>query len=79
MRTTIELRNDQRARLLQLAAERGEKGFSVLIEEAVDRYLAEIEFRDRAVDDALAAIGSLDSDAAADLRERVASVRKRWR
>ncbi len=79
MRTTIELRNDQRARLLQLAAERGERGFSVLIQEAVDHYLVEIEFRDRAVDDALATIGSLDSDAAEGLRERVASVRKRWR
>jgi len=79
MRTTIELRNDQRARLLKLAAERGERGFSGLIQEAVDRYLAEIELRDQSVEDSIAMIGSLDADAAEGLRERVASVRKYWR
>ncbi len=79
MRTTIELRNDQRARLLKLAAERGERGFSGLIQDAVDRYLAEIELRDQSVEDSIAMIGSLDADAAEGLRERVASVRKYWR
>jgi metal-responsive CopG/Arc/MetJ family transcriptional regulator len=79
MRVTIEIRNDQRARLLKLAAERGERGFSGLIQEAVDRYLAEIELRDQSVEDSIAMIGSLDADAAEGLRERVASVRKYWR
>ncbi|CAN5640191.1 hypothetical protein BH23GEM11_BH23GEM11_03960 [soil metagenome] len=79
MRATIELRNDQHARLLQLAAERGEKGFSSLIREAVDLYLVEIEFRDRAVDDAIATIGSLGADEAKGLEERVAAVRTHWR
>jgi hypothetical protein len=31
MRTTIELRDDQRARLLEIAAREGRKGFSHLI------------------------------------------------
>ena len=79
MRVTIEIRNDQRARLLKLAAERGERGFSGLIQEAVDRYRAEIELRDQSVEDSIAMIGSLDADAAEGLRERVASVRKYWR
>lgn len=43
----------------------------------MDRYLAEIEFRDRSVEDSIATIGSLDADAAEGLRERVANVRKR--
>ena len=39
VRTTIELRDDHRARLLEMAARRGEKGFSSLVAEAVELYL----------------------------------------
>jgi predicted DNA-binding protein len=39
MRTTIEIPDDQRARLLELAARRGEKGFSALVREALELYL----------------------------------------
>jgi hypothetical protein len=38
---TIELSDAQRARLLELAAERGAKGFSELVREAIDHCLAE--------------------------------------
>lgn len=79
MRTTVELRNDQRARLLELAARRGEKGFSAVIQEAVDHYLREVDVRDRAVEDAVEALGSFHEDEAAALRERVADARSRWR
>lgn len=79
MRTTVELRNDQRARLLELAARRGEKGFSAVIQEAVDHYLREVDVRDRAVEDAVEALGSFQEDEAAALRERVADARSRWR
>lgn len=41
MRTTIELPDEQRAKLLELAARRGEKGFSKLVQEAVAEYLAD--------------------------------------
>jgi predicted transcriptional regulator len=40
VRTTIELRDELRAKLLEMAGRRGEKGFSHLVEEAVDRYIA---------------------------------------
>lgn len=79
MRTTIELRNDQRARLLQIAAERGEKGFSGLVQEAVDHYLEELDRRDQAVDGAVSALGSLSDEEADAVRERVAALRSRWR
>jgi hypothetical protein len=79
MRAIIELRNDQHARLLQLAADRGEKGISALIREAVDRYLLDIELRDSAVEEAVTVIGSVGADEAEDFRARVHKVRKRWR
>ena len=39
MRTTIELRPEHRAKLLELAALRGEKGFSSVIGDAIESYL----------------------------------------
>jgi len=39
MRTTIDLKPEHRARLLELAARRGERGFSSIIGEAVDARL----------------------------------------
>ncbi|MDZ4696246.1 MAG: hypothetical protein SGI86_13955 [Deltaproteobacteria bacterium] len=39
MRTTIELADGQRTRLVELAARRGEKGFSRIIQEALEDFL----------------------------------------
>lgn len=79
MRTTIELRDDLRARLLDLAARRGEKGFSNLVMEAVEAYLARAESGGAARERALQAEGCLEADDAADLRERTLELRERWR
>ncbi|GMR22980.1 MAG: hypothetical protein BMS9Abin37_1366 [Acidobacteriota bacterium] len=79
MRTTIEIPDEQRAKLLELAARRGEKGFSKLVQEALELYLDEIAARERRVSEALSTIGSLDDDDANELRESVCQVRERWR
>ena len=39
MRTTIELSNEQRAALYSMAAGRGMRGYSLLIQEALEKYL----------------------------------------
>jgi hypothetical protein len=39
MRTTIEMRPEHRAALLAIAARRGQKGFSSVLEEAIASYL----------------------------------------
>lgn len=77
MRTTVEIPNEQRARLLKLAAERGEKGFSRLIQQALDRYLD--PDRERVVGEALAALGTLSERSAAAIEESVRRLRSRWR
>lgn len=79
MRTTIELSDELRARLLAMAARRGEKGFSSLIETAVERYLEEEERRQARVRDAISTIGSLEDDEAERMRKAVESVRSTWR
>ena len=79
MRTTIEIRDDQRARLLEIAARRGEKGFSGLIQEAVDRYLEDLVAHEDRVREALAMIGALDEDEANHLEDAVRQLRGSWR
>ncbi|MBX7196438.1 MAG: hypothetical protein K1X94_30575 [Sandaracinaceae bacterium] len=79
MRTTIEITDAQRARLLELAARRGVKGFSPLVQEAVELYLEAQAGRTEAVRLALAAIGSLDEKSASSMRESVKRSRESWR
>jgi predicted transcriptional regulator len=79
MRTTIELRDDQRARLLEVAAREGRKGFSHLIQEAVDRFLEEEERRGEEVAAALGMVGSFAPEDAHALRERTRELREHWR
>lgn len=79
MRTTIELSDEHRARLLELAARRGEKGFSSIVEEALERYFAREERRREAVDRALEALGSLAPEEADRLEEEVERLRRSWR
>ncbi len=79
MRTTIELPDELRAELLALAARRGEKGFSGLIEEAVERFLEAEERRGVLVREALDAIGSLNDEEADDVRESIRRLRESWR
>lgn len=79
MRTTIDLTDEQRARLQALATRRGEKGFSNIVQEAVDRYLREESTRQDRVKRALAVAGSLDEEAAEALEASVRSIRESWR
>jgi hypothetical protein len=79
MRTTLEITNAQRARLLELAARRGEKGFSALVQEAIDRYLADEANRKGPIDAALAVAGSLDETDANALEDSVRKIRSTWR
>lgn len=79
MRTTIELPEEQRSRLRALAARRGEKGYSALIQEAVERYLDEAERRRELAEKARAVIGSLDEEEVRSLEGTVERLRDRWR
>lgn len=79
MRTTIELPDELRARLLALAARRGENGFSHLVQEALTRYLDELERRDELARKAKSAIGSLSDRDAEALESSVRSLRGSWR
>lgn len=79
MRTTIELRDDQRARLLEIAAQEGRKGFSHLIQEAVDRFLDDEADRREEMAQTLALVGAFGPEQAEALRTRTRGLRARWR
>jgi hypothetical protein len=79
MRTTIELSDEHRARLLALAAERGEKGFSGLVAEAVDAYLRQVGERGEARARARRLRGALSKREGEALRATVGAWRSRWR
>jgi len=79
MRTTIEIPDEQRARLLELAADRGEKGFSRLVQEALDLYLKGEQARRDRIESARSALGTLDDAEADELRGLVREIRARWR
>lgn len=79
MRTTIELKDESRARLLALAARRGEKGFSALVEEAVEMYLEAVESDDERRRAALALRGRYGTKEAESLRAATSALRGSWR
>ena len=81
MRTTVEVTDEQRARLLELAARRGEKGFSRIVQEALDRYLEEeaAGARKARVEQALAVLGTLGDEAADAMEARAKALRAHWR
>jgi hypothetical protein len=79
MRTTVELTPEHRSRLLAIAARRGEKGFSSVLNEAVEAYLGEEAERERLRQKALQLRGALKREEASELLKRAASLRASWR
>lgn len=79
VRTTIEIKPEHRARLLELAARRGEKGFSSVVAEALDSYLEGIAERERLRKHALRLRGTLPKAEAERLRHDTNALREFWR
>jgi hypothetical protein len=79
MRTTIDLTSEQRAELLRLAARRGMKGFSSIVQEALDEYLRRQGDKKQAIETALSLRGSLKGKSADEFESRVGSLRELWR
>lgn len=72
----MEIRDEQRMALAALAAKRGIRGFSALVQEAIDRYLAEQEGDD--LDAVLALRGSLTAEEAGEMERLIAGAWSTW-
>jgi predicted DNA-binding protein len=79
MRTTIDISEEQRQRLRQMATRRGVRGVSPLIREALERFLEDDAPADDALAAALAVQGALSSKDADELEATCRQVREQWR
>ena len=79
MRTTIDLPDAQRARLLELAARRHEKGFSSIVQEAIEQYLDQEGGRADRLRAAIAVRGALAGRNGAHLAKSARTARAEWR
>lgn len=78
MRTTIEIPDRLRAALLAISAKRGLRGFSKIVEEALELYLQTMASRDKALADLLSLKGSWSDQEAKDTRQAIRKVKDNW-
>lgn len=78
MRTTIELREDHRALLHAIAARRGLRGYSKVVEEAIEFYLKHHKEAEVARRILLDRKGAWRWEEAERTRAAIAELRKRW-
>ena len=78
MRTTIELTEEQRALLHALAARRGWRGFSRVVQEAVDSYLKHHAEAEEARHTLLLRKGAWSSEEAERTRKTIQELRTLW-
>lgn len=79
MRTTIDIPEGQRTRLLAIAAERGFKGISPIIQEALSEYLSSRAVDVERITAALSMRGAFDQTEADVLGQACGQIREHWR
>jgi hypothetical protein len=79
VRTTVEIRDTYRATLRKLAARRGRNGFAVVLNEAIEQYIAQHATQADTRQLALKLRGTLPSGQARRLRADAAALRRSWR
>lgn len=77
MRTTVEITAAHHRALSALAQRRHLRGFSMLVQEALDAYLGDLETDE--IDMLLGLEGMLSDDDAAEMRARIEDARALWR
>ena len=79
MRTTIEISDKHRSILLSLAAQKGLRGYSSIIQEALDYYV-EHQIKVTSVKrDILKMKGSWKAEETKETRSKLAELRKNWK
>jgi hypothetical protein len=79
MRTTVEMKPEHRSALLAIAARRGQKGFSQVLEEIIDKGLADESEQEKRIQTALSLSGTISEEEAEAWQEAAQKVRESWR
>ncbi|AEF37013.1 MULTISPECIES: hypothetical protein [Mycobacteriaceae] len=77
MRTTVEITDEQHRALSAIAQRRGVRGFSLLVQEALDGYLASLDTDE--VDLLIGLEGTLTDAEAQEMETRINDARATWR
>lgn len=77
MRTTVEITSEQHRALTAVAQRRGLRGFSELVQEALDSYLRDLSGDE--INFLLGLEGSLREDDEPEVRRRIKEARRAWR
>ena len=77
MRTTVEITAEQHRALSAIAQRRGVRGFSVLVQEALDSYLTNLNTDE--VELLLGLEGVVTESDAREMRSRINDARSKWR
>ncbi len=78
MRTTVDLKEDHRAVLHAIAVQRGWRGYSRVIEEAIECYLAHHHDAAKARAALLERRGAWSSSSADQIRAAIETLRQQW-
>ena len=78
MRTTIELSDRHRGILHALSSERGLRGYSRIIEEAIDFYIEEKALKDNTVQELLQLKGSWSAEEGERMKAKLKEIREDW-
>jgi hypothetical protein len=78
MRTTIEIPDRYRGILHSLAVKRGLRGYSVIIEEALDTYIDSLSKNDNLKNDILQMVGSWQEDEISQVKTKIKEMRGNW-
>ena len=79
MRTTIELSNNHRSFLHSLAARRGLRGYSKLIQEAVDFYIQQMATKEGNTKHLLTMRGTWNKEDTRKFKNRLREIRRNWK
>ena len=79
VRTTVELKPEHRAALIAIAAQRGQKGFSAVLEEIIAAYLHGEQDRQHRRRTLESLAGSITAEEARELRDKTREIRESWR
>ena len=79
MRTTIEISNKHRSILLSLAAKKGVRDYSRIIEEALDYYISHRIKATEAKRDVLKMKGSWKVEETKEIRSNLTELRENWK
>ena len=79
MRITIEISDSHRSILLSLAAQKGLRGYSNIIKEALDFYIAHQTRAAKAKRDILKMKGSWKKQETKEIRFKLAELRENWK